>query len=268
MADGDTSGDWYMRARGRVLGPLTWERLQALRDRGQLARFHEVSRDCQNWVSAASLAELFPSSERGRTSRSSSQETFRPAGQETFLVLDEAGPATARRTVAAPVPEPGANWFFAREGVQQGPVSFFELQRMADHGEIGPETLVWRSGMADWTPGFLVPELAFSSSATIATQPAIGPARNTPASSGGPLPATSSVRTSSMAFASLMLGLLWLGGIGSLTAVVLGMVALRQIARSQGTLTGRFLAIAGMSLGIVGLIVSAMGVFWFITNEG
>jgi hypothetical protein len=60
-------------------------------------------------------------------------------------------------------------------------------------------------------------------------------------------------RTSPLAFASLVSSLLWLFGIGSVAAIVLGVVALRQIGRSNGTLSGRSLAIAGPILGIAGL---------------
>ena len=53
------SGVWYVRARGRTLGPFTWSQLESLRDRGQLAQFHEVSQDKQTWVHASTLNELF-----------------------------------------------------------------------------------------------------------------------------------------------------------------------------------------------------------------
>ena len=51
-------------------------------------------------------------------------------------------------------------------------------------------------------------------------------------------------RTSGLAIASLVLGLIG----GSLIAVILGIVALRQIKRSQGAQEGRGMAIAGSSL--------------------
>ncbi len=62
-------------------------------------------------------------------------------------------------------------------------------------------------------------------------------------------------RTSGMAVASLVLGLLgwWLCGIGSLLAVIFGHQALSQINASNGMVTGRGMAIAGLVLGYLGL---------------
>src|SRR5262249_14235693 len=52
-------GSWYVRTRGRTVGPFTWSQLESLRDRAQLARFHEVSQDRRSWVSAGTLSGLF-----------------------------------------------------------------------------------------------------------------------------------------------------------------------------------------------------------------
>ena len=63
--------------------------------------------------------------------------------------------------------------------------------------------------------------------------------------------------TNAWAVASLVVGILWLGGIGALLALVFGYLALRQIRRSGGTQGGRGLALAGVVLGWVGLAISA-----------
>jgi hypothetical protein len=59
--------------------------------------------------------------------------------------------------------------------------------------------------------------------------------------------------TNGLAIASLVLSVFWLWWIGSALAVVLGHVALRQIARSGQS--GRGMAIVGLVLGYVGLAV-------------
>ncbi len=43
-------------------------------------------------------------------------------------------------------------WFYARDNKQLGPVAPAELKQLAERGELGPDDLVWRSGMSDWTP--------------------------------------------------------------------------------------------------------------------
>jgi hypothetical protein len=62
-------------------------------------------------------------------------------------------------------------------------------------------------------------------------------------------------RTNGFAVASLVvaLGFFWIWGFGSVAAIVLGHVALRQIARSGGLQTGRALALTGLALGYFGI---------------
>ncbi len=54
--------------------------------------------------------------------------------------------------------------------------------------------------------------------------------------------------------ASLVLGILWLGGMGSILAIIFGASARKTIRRSAGWVTGDGLAISGLVLGCVGLI--------------
>lgn len=50
---------FYIRIRGRVLGPYDLDKLQSLARRGQLSRMHEVSSDATTWVRASAHPELF-----------------------------------------------------------------------------------------------------------------------------------------------------------------------------------------------------------------
>lgn len=43
-------------------------------------------------------------------------------------------------------------WFYAESGQRIGPVSEDELRLACLRGNVQPETLVWRAGMADWQP--------------------------------------------------------------------------------------------------------------------
>ena len=58
-------------------------------------------------------------------------------------------------------------------------------------------------------------------------------------------------RTSGLAIASLICGILPVPLIGGILAIVFSIKARREIARSQGTLTGQGLALAGMICGII-----------------
>ena len=43
-------------------------------------------------------------------------------------------------------------WFYEKNGKQNGPVEVSDLARMLDAGELSLKTLVWRKGMDDWKP--------------------------------------------------------------------------------------------------------------------
>jgi hypothetical protein len=60
-------------------------------------------------------------------------------------------------------------------------------------------------------------------------------------------------RLNGLAIASLVLGVLWMGWLGSVAAVILGHKALIQIARSGGAQSGRSVALVGVALGYFGL---------------
>jgi hypothetical protein len=60
-------------------------------------------------------------------------------------------------------------------------------------------------------------------------------------------------RVNALAIASVVVGALWMWWVGSVAAVVMGHVALRQIAQSGGAQTGRAAALTGLALGYFGL---------------
>lgn len=43
-------------------------------------------------------------------------------------------------------------WFYAHDNEQKGPVDIAEIDMLVAAKVIGPDTLVWRDGMADWQP--------------------------------------------------------------------------------------------------------------------
>ncbi len=60
-------------------------------------------------------------------------------------------------------------------------------------------------------------------------------------------------RVNTLSIVSLVAGLLWLGWLGSVAAVVTGHIALHQISRSAGTESGRPAALVGLCFGYCGL---------------
>ena len=59
-------------------------------------------------------------------------------------------------------------------------------------------------------------------------------------------------RTSGLAIASMVLGIVWIYWIGSILAVIFGHIALGQ-AKKDPTLRGKGMAVAGLVLGYVGI---------------
>ena len=60
---------------------------------------------------------------------------------------------------AAPAGLAGAEWWVAIDEQPVGPVGIEVVRHHWDLGEIGPESLVWYSGLTEWSPISSVPEL-------------------------------------------------------------------------------------------------------------
>jgi Domain of unknown function (DUF4190) len=81
----------------------------------------------------------------------------------------------------------------------------------------------------------------------------------------GPMPGPG---TNGFAIASLVLGIIWIFGLGSLLALIFGLIARSQIDRTGRRQGGRGMAIAGIVLGIVGLLGAiALIVVGAVTND-
>lgn len=129
------SKNYFLRVRGKVTGPFEVQQLKFLRERGQLARFHELSEDKNTWIQAGALADLFS----GTSTRESGV------------------------TVSTPATGEAANgWLYAdRTGQQQGPISLDRLAQLWKDGAIFDATPVWTDGMAEWSAiSFVHPHLA------------------------------------------------------------------------------------------------------------
>jgi membrane protease subunit (stomatin/prohibitin family) len=85
-------------------------------------------------------------------------------GQQMARQLNPQQPAPASAPAAGPAGPPplpaAAQWFVGVDGQQQGPFDTGAVAARVQAGAVNGDTLVWKSGMAQWAPAKDVPELA------------------------------------------------------------------------------------------------------------
>lgn len=136
---------FYVRIRGRVQGPYEVDKLRSLVRRGQLSRMHEVSNDKVVWKQAADFPELFSSPEV-RTAANNSAEHRQAAESADVGVMDRDEPPA----------QDSKEWYYAKNNVQNGPVTFDHLRALTQAGAVVGEDLVWKEGMTEWKPAWQI----------------------------------------------------------------------------------------------------------------
>ena len=88
-----------------------------------------------------------------------SQSSGAALAQSSNAALSQ--PSGAGRTDAPPaLPAASVQFFVAINGQQAGPFDLQSLPARVSAGQLTPQSLVWKTGMAQWTPAAQVPELA------------------------------------------------------------------------------------------------------------
>jgi len=135
---------------------------------------------------------------------------------------------------------------------EYGPVTAEQVGRWIAERRLSAQSLARPEGVSTWQPLANFPEFA-AALASVAPMPALLPTQRAGSPSGA---------TNGMAIASLVMGGLSFSccgcGLFGLLAVVFGAVALSQL-NQQPQQGGKPLAIAGIVLGAVGLVVTAVG---------
>src|SRR5262249_10485472 len=72
----------------------------------------------------------------------------------------EFSPSTLSNIPASVTPAAVYDWFVAIDDQQVGPITQEKVKQLWDSGEIGPDSLCWRAGLADWKPLSGVTELS------------------------------------------------------------------------------------------------------------
>ena len=163
-------------------------------------------------------------------------------------------------------------WFYAKDGEQHGPVEADDLRERLRSGDLSNSTLVWKEGMAQWSPLGEVLELREpvpSSGSAESGSPEVSPYQ-APAASQMNEPApqlVAPVQQNTMALVSMILGILSIFCMGALTgipAIICGHIARKQFLESPVPQSGEGMAMAGLILGYIMTVLSLLYVIFMV----
>lgn len=143
-------------------------------------------------------------------------------------------------------------YHIARDGAKLGTFSEEQLPAALENGTLLLTDLAWTDGMAEWEPLSALVNVEVLDESGVPSPPAPNLSATPKPSRVSPvMPGTGS--TSSMAVASLVCGIasLLCGCLTGVPAIILGAISLSRIGKSNGTLTGRGMAITGLVMGSV-----------------
>ncbi|MBK1854154.1 DUF4339 domain-containing protein [Verrucomicrobiaceae bacterium 5K15] len=163
-----------------------------------------------------------------------------------------------------------AEWFYGKDNTQHGPVSDLEIRTLISSGEVQPETIIWREGMADWLPLKDVQEFqsVVATSADGTPAPGANP-YNAPQTYAGQQPDVGTIPTDALAITSLVCGILaviicYIWAIFGIPAVICGHMSLKKINNSATPIAGKGMAIAGLICGYIGIGIQVLAIIGFI----
>jgi len=143
----------YIRFKGKILGPLTSQKIQELARRGQITRMHDLSPDGRSWVKAGEYGNLFPGDKSADSRPANGAEhadgpiPVSPMNSQAASVAPN--PAAGRPTES---PDLSVQWYAHIGGENRGPLTTASLMSSVNSGQVAPDTLVWRAGFDDWRP--------------------------------------------------------------------------------------------------------------------
>ena len=180
------------------------------------------------------------------------------------------------------------NWYYAKNGTQQGPLPTEDMKSRIAMEEISPTDLAWCEGMADWMPVGTIAALKVEAPpARVDMLPSPGASRGdgptptpepyrppvaTPPPGGASTLMPGQQPSQGLAIASMVCGIL---GILSccafpfnlllvLPAIVLGHVALSKAKADPARSGGKGMAKAGLITGYIGLVFALISLVMFL----
>lgn len=165
-------------------------------------------------------------------------------------------------------------WYYGQNGVQKGPVSLEAMQELVRSGQLRPDDLVWKEGMANWAPANTLAELSTAPAAVPPPPPTQTASQYPPYTppqqpmppgqqplSYQPVPATEALR--SKATTSMVLGICSIvpgSCVCAFVGVGLGVAAIVMSKGAAGA-PNEGAARAGFICGIIGIVLSVLSMF-------
>jgi len=142
----------YIRFKGKILGPLTSQKIQELARRGQITRMHDLSPDGRAWVKAGEYGHLF--NNQTATPRSASSGDHAGGSIPVNPLYNQPSPVAPAQVASLPTeaPDQSVQWYAHINGENRGPLTTASLMSSVNSGQVAPDTLVWRAGFDDWRP--------------------------------------------------------------------------------------------------------------------
>ena len=166
---------WYYARNSEQKGPVATEVLMALVASRQLSPETLVwKKGLAEWVKVSQVPELAALSQVATPK--ATQPAVKPQVAEKLPESEELRltpdpddvskqakqPAQKAVPQTKPAPKPQtANWYYARDGQQQGPVTAKFLKEKALTGELLPTDHLWKDGLKDWVTADSLPGLKF-----------------------------------------------------------------------------------------------------------
>ncbi len=178
------------------------------------------------------------------------------------------------------------NWYYAKNGHQNGPLPTEDMIDRIAMGEISATDLAWCEGMADWLPVSEIPQLKVLPPVReeVPAAPPVGASQPSPyqaPASAAPAATPSyaapgQVPSQGLAIASLVCGILGLIGCcmwfislpAALAAIVTGHLANSKIKADPQRFTGKGMARTGLITGYLGVICSIIAAFFWFEFRG
>jgi Domain of unknown function (DUF4190)/GYF domain 2 len=240
------SDNYWIKNRGRTNGPFPIETLKQMAARGQFSTAFQISEDGNSWERADSIPELFAVEEKEELISTESESSL--TEDSLYKTVDQVESLNdSKKTLL---------WRFVNNGKPSEPITFEQLKKLALKDIIQPNGLVWNETLPNWIKAKDVSGLEFRQK----LQPSRGVSRKSkhPKDEGS---------LSQLAVASFVCGV---AGASSglfillgILAIIFGHVSLYKEDIRNGTLRGRGLAIAGLSIGWFCLLIMPV-LFYFI----